>query len=185
MNQPARNLLVVVTGLQGTGKSTAAEAAAGVLGAAVLSHDWAMSGLRPYAEVEAALDSIGLGGRRAVGWSVLCALAREQLRHGRSAVLDGMARQADIEKCRELAAEEGTRALVILTECADIDVHRSRIAGRRQSIPGWYELDWDHVERSRASRETPDGVDLVLQATDPWETNLVQLTELLNAVVEQ
>ena len=51
-------LLVLVTGLPATGKSTMAEAAADILGAPVLAHDWAMSGLRPYPEIQRALDAM-------------------------------------------------------------------------------------------------------------------------------
>src|ERR1700756_3382593 len=84
-------LLVLVTGLPGTGKSTMADVAAAAFGAPVLGHDWAMSGLRPYPELQEALDAMGVRGHRGVGWSILWALARSQLRHGRSIVLDGVA----------------------------------------------------------------------------------------------
>jgi len=87
--------LVLVTGLPGTGKSTMAEIAAEALGAPVLGHDWAMSGLRPYPEIQTALDEMDPSGHRAVGWSIISALAREQLRRGSSVVLDGVARKRD------------------------------------------------------------------------------------------
>ena len=89
---PSDPLLVLVTGLPGTGKSTMADVAAVAFGAPVLGHDWAMSGLRPYPELQTALDAMGLRGHRGVGWSILSALARSQLRHGRPVVLDGVAR---------------------------------------------------------------------------------------------
>ena len=87
-------LLVLVTGLPGTGKSTMAEIASRELGAPVLGHDWAMSGLRPYPEMQRALDAMDPPGHRGVGWSLLWALARSQLRRGSSVVLDGVARHA-------------------------------------------------------------------------------------------
>ena len=55
-------LLVLITGLPGSGKSTMAEVAGRQLGAPVLGHDWAMSGLRPFPEVQAALDTMGSRG---------------------------------------------------------------------------------------------------------------------------
>ena len=85
-------LLVLITGLPGTGKSTMAEIAARELGAALLGHDWAMSGLRPYREIQGALDAMDPPGHRDVGWSILWALARAQLRMGSSVVLDGVGR---------------------------------------------------------------------------------------------
>jgi predicted kinase len=170
---------VLVTGLQGTGKSTVADAAGRHLGAAVLAHDWAMSGLRPYPEVQRALDSIDLGHRHA-GWSILEALARSELRRGRDVVLDGVARAPEIERCRDLATEELARFVLVVTECPDATVHRSRVNGRRRGIPGWYELDWAHVQRARDTWEPVADSDLVLDARMPVPQNLDRLRSLLN-----
>ena len=32
-----------------------------------------------------------------------------------------------------------------MTSCRDAELHRARVEGRQRQIPGWYELDWDHV----------------------------------------
>jgi predicted kinase len=181
----AKPILVVVTGLQGTGKSTVADQAAEILGASVLAHDWAMSGLRPYEAVQRALDSMTPPGHQPVGWSILCALARAQIRRGSSVVLDGVAREAAIVLCRQVADDEGARFLVVVTECADPEVHRSRIEARERAIPDWYEIDWDHVQRSRARWERPGQVDLTLQATQFPDANRVRLARLLHGEQER
>ncbi len=164
-------LLVLVTGLPATGKSTMAEVAARELRSALLGHDWAMSGLRPYPEVQDALGVMGLRGHRGVGWSIIWALARAQMRMGSPVVLDGVARDPEVAGTRLVAEEEGAPSLVVMTRCADPDVHRARVEGRRRHIPNWYELEWDHVQRSRASWVAPGDVDLVLEATDPVDAN--------------
>lgn len=151
------------------------------LGAAVLAHDWAMSGLRPYPVMQDALDQMNPPGHGRVGWSVLGALARAQLRRGRSVVLDGVARSPDVEHCREVALDEHAHFAVILTECADAGVHRSRIEGRQRSIPNWYEIDWHQVQRSRASWVAPAPVELRLQATEPMAQNRRRLADFLDA----
>lgn len=179
--EPGPLLLVLVTGLQATGKSTMAEVAARALGAPVLAHDWAMSGLRPYREIQATLDAMGRRGHRDVGWSLLWALARSQLRMGSSVVLDGVARDGEVEATRQIAREERAQTLVVMTTCADPGVHRSRVEGRERRIPNWYELDWEHVEHSRASWRPPAGVDLCLEATDPLEENAERLRRALRA----
>jgi hypothetical protein len=174
-----RPLLVLVTGVPGTGKSTMAAVAATELGAPVLAHDWAMSGLRPYPELQEALDAMGLRGHRGVGWSIVGALARSQLRRGRCVVLDGVARAPDVAACRTVAQEEGAPSFVVMTQCVDPELHRSRIEGRRRGIPGWYELDWDHVARARDEWEALDDVDLVLDAAETAVQNAASLRHAL------
>jgi len=164
-------LLVLVTGLPATGKSTMAQVAADELGSALLGHDWTMSGLRPYRELQETLDAMDPPGHRVVGWSIMWALARAQLRIGSSVVLDGVARAPEVAGTRLVAEEEGARSLVVMTRCADAGIHRARVDGRRRQIPNWYELDWEHVARSRAAWAAPVDVDLVLEATDPVHGN--------------
>jgi predicted kinase len=172
-------LLVLVTGLQGTGKSTVADAAGAHLGAAVLAHDWAMSGLRPYPELQRALDAIDFGHRH-VGWSILCALARSELRRGHDVVVDGVARAPEIARCRDLAAEERARLVLVVTECPDVAVHQSRVTARARAIPDWYELDWDHVQRARDAWMPVRDPDLVLNAATSLSHNLNLLRSLLD-----
>jgi predicted kinase len=173
------HLLVLVTGLQGTGKSTLADAAGAHLGAAVLAHDWAMSGLRPYAGLQRALDAIDFGHRR-VGWSILAALARSELRGGRDVVLDGVARAPEIARCREVAAEERSHLVLVVTEGSDATLHRSRVVGRGRGIPDWYELDWDHVQEARDTWAPIADPDLVLDAAAPVSQNVGLLHSLLD-----
>jgi 8-oxo-dGTP pyrophosphatase MutT (NUDIX family)/predicted kinase len=176
-------ILVVVTGLQGTGKSTVAGIAADSLSAPVIAHDWAMSGLRPFPEIQATLDTMDPPGHGPVGWSVLRALARSQLGRGSSVILDGVARTEQVEALRELAVDEGARFLVIMTECSDRELHRSRVEGRERGIPGWYELDWSHVEQSRERWDPIIGVDLTLDSANPLSTIREILGEHFAALV--
>jgi predicted kinase len=181
----APGLLVLVTGVPGTGKSRVADAAGRHLGAAVFAHDWAMSGLRPYPQIQEALDAMEPPGHRAVGWSILAALARSELRRGRSVVLDGVARSEEIDLCRHLANEEAARMLLVATECSDVDLHRQRIEGRQRSIPDWYELSWKHVARARAGWVTPLSADLVLDGARPWRENAALLQRRIDSVAAE
>ena len=117
-----------------------------------------------------------------MGWSLLRALARQQLRRGSSVVLDGVARADEISECRLLAEEETAGFVLVVTDCGDRDLHRSRIEARQRSIPGWYELDWPHVERTLADWKPIEGPHLVLDAAAPLSDNIAALTELLDAV---
>jgi predicted kinase len=162
-----------------------AAAAATHLGAALLAHDWAMSGLRPYPELQAALEGMDPGGHRRVGWSILVALARAQLRRGSSVVLDGVARASEVAQCRTLAEQEAARFLLVLTECDDVALHRSRVEGRRRDIPNWYELDWEHVLGAREAWEPIGNADLVVEAGQPVQHNIAQLQRMLDSVRAQ
>jgi hypothetical protein len=79
-----------------------------------------------------------------------------------------------------VAREEGAPSLVVVTNCDDARLHRSRIEGRRREIPGWYELDWDHVARARAEWEGLDDVDVVLDAAATVGRNAGRLRDALS-----
>jgi len=169
---------VLVTGLPGSGKSVVAEEIAVLTGAAVLGHDWAMSGLRPYPELQAVLDRMEPSGHRVAGWSILIALARAQLRGGRPVILDGVARLEEIERCREAAEMEKASLVIVATSCSDPVLHRSRIEERRRLIPNWYELDWEHVEPARNAWQPLESVDLDLDTAGAWEHSAARLAAL-------
>lgn len=109
----------------------------------------------------------------------MTALARAQLRRDASVVLDGMARAPDVERCRAVATEERARFIMILTVMSNAELHRSRIDGRDRGIPNWYELDWRHVQRSMATWDPPDNVDLTLDGVDSTEANAGRLATVL------
>jgi predicted kinase len=171
--------MVLFTGVPGSGKSTLADHAASTLSTSVLSWDWVMGSLTGFDGVDAVLRPMERDEYRSVGWSVMWNLARAQLRSGRSIVLDGVARDTEVRRCRELAAELGARSIVVWTLCSDRDVHRARVEGRVRGIPGWHELDWSHVDALRTGLVEPADVDLRLDAVQPLEANVAQLEAAL------
>ena len=86
------------------------------------------------------------------------------LRRGSSCVLDLVARHEPLHEWRQLAGDYAATLAVVECICSDIDVHRSRVDGRQRQIPGWYELDWDHVERGRQLYEPLPGPKVVIDA---------------------
>ena len=162
-------LVVLITGLPGTGKSTMAEVAGRALAAPVLGHDWAMSGLRPFPRCRTRSTAWAPAGTAASGGPLLWALARSQLRLGSSVVLDGVARGPEVEGTRLVAAEEGAGVLVVMTTRAATPGSTARGSRAAAPIPNWYELDWDHVAAGAGGVGClPTGLDLVLEARDPW-----------------
>lgn len=172
-------VLLLLTGPPGTGKSTLAEVSAEWLQAAVFGHDWAMGALAPFDPIQDALQALDHPTYRRVGWSLLWQFARAQLQAGRSVVLDGVARDDEVADTRNLAAEHGARCVVVLTSCADVNLHRLRMEGRRRGIPGWPELDWDHVAAFRERWVPPADIDLMIDAADDLDFNIEQLLVVL------
>jgi release factor glutamine methyltransferase len=158
-------VLVLVTGLQGTGKSTVAERCADVLDASLFAWDWVMAALTPLEGVQETLQALDRPTYRSVGWAVMWQLSRAQLQRGKSVVLDGLVRDNETSQTRALAREHGVECLVVLMTCDDLDLQRSRVEGRTRGIPGWYELTWDHVVETRRSWQPPGDPDVVLDGS--------------------
>ena len=165
--------LVVVSGWTGAGKSTMADLIAREVNATVASFDWLMSGLRADPEAWSAVE-LPVERQRRVGWNLLSRVAEQQLRRGSSCVLDLVARDEPRREWEALAERYHARFGVVECVCSDVDVHRSRVDGRRRDIPAWYELQWDSVARGRELYEPlaePKLVlDAVLPATDDLDT---------------
>lgn len=125
-----------------------ADRLAGELGATVASFDWIMSALRSHADVWDLVE-LPVERQRCVGWDLLARIAEQQLRSGRSCILDLVARDEPVGEWASLASKYHAGFSVIECVCSGIDVHRQRVEGRRRDIPGWYELDWDHVASGR------------------------------------
>jgi hypothetical protein len=176
-NAPAT--VVLVTGPPATGKSTLAEVAAAALGASVLAWDWAMAALTPFPEIQDALASMDRQRHRSVGWALLWQIGRAQLRRGQSVVLDGVARVDEIAGTRLLAAQYDARCLVIATSCSNSVIHRSRVEGRERGIPGWHELDWEHVADVTSKWVPPPDADIAFDAADDLDANKQNITRLL------
>jgi predicted kinase len=164
-------VLVVLTGLPGTGKSAVADVLGAAIPAAVFARD----------RIEAALWAGGvsadLGSGRAA-YDVMTAVADEQLAVGQATVLDSVATTNTIRDAwRGVAARHAVPLYVIECVCSDTGLHRSRLERRRRDIPGWYELTWSDVEDVRARYEPwPAAGDgerrLVLDAVAPLAANV-------------
>ncbi len=157
-----RPVVLLVTGLPATGKSTLAARIAPALGAPVLGWDWMMGALTRFDRVEAAIAGMDSLGHRSVGWSLLWQTADAQLRRGMSVVLDGVARDHEVAGTRALAQRANAGVLVIMTTCDDEVEHRARVEGRDRAIPGWHELTWRDVQRTKAGWRPPTDIDLVV-----------------------
>lgn len=143
-------ILVVMTGLPGTGKSAIADAVADHIGSPVFSVD----------PLEATLNRAGItrsAGSDRVAYDLVATLVERELGAGRSAVIDAVnGRQFLRDWWRRIAARHHAKALVVATCCSDSDLHRRRIETRVRDLDGFrYELTWRDVRRACRSTNRP------------------------------
>ncbi|WP_442799562.1 AAA family ATPase [Pseudomonas sp. HN11] len=131
-------MLIVFSGLPGTGKTTIAQALARQIGAVYLRID----------VIEQAIRDAGVlaGDVGASGYGVASALALSNLRVGQTVVADCV---NPVKESREAwkasAAMAGVELLDIRVVCADRQEHQRRVESRMGDIPGLVPPTWESV----------------------------------------
>ena len=137
-----------------------------------------MAALTPFEGVQAALRQMDGSTYRAVGWALMLQTARLQLRLGSSVVLDALVvDDGEVAAVRALGREFEVDSIVVLLRCDDEVLQRQRIEARSRPIPGWHELKWEFVERTRRRWTEPLDIDLALDSTR-------QIDGLVDEVIE-
>jgi predicted kinase len=163
-------MLIVMTGLPCTGKSTIASAAAEALHAPIYSVD-PLEAVLIRGGVDRSLRSDVLA------YDLAAWLAEEQMRRGESAVVDAVNALGHLRAWfLRLARDHGQPAGLIETTCADKALHRRLVEGRNRHIDGFdFEPSWADIEERALEFETPDTDRLVLDAGTPVDENIVAL----------
>lgn len=169
-------MLVVMTGLPGTGKSAIAEAVARSLPAPVFSVD----------PLEALLLRAGIDREQRsdiAAYDLAAALAKSQLEVGQSAVVDAVNAWERLRRWfLGLAEAVGAPSALIETTCSDRRLHRERFEHRDRTIEGWvYEPTWRDVQLRMLEYEPSSLERLVLDSVDPLEENTRAAIEFVAA----
>jgi predicted kinase len=163
-------LLILFSGLPGSGKTTLARRLAQQLHIPVLAKD----------RIQAALRAHGLAGRAtADGYHLMLDLADEQLALGISVILEAVFPLTGFRvSAHRLAERHSAGFRAIYCYCSDEGVWQKRMQVRQPLVPHWTPVGWDDVERLRAS----------FQSWDPQEAlfidSLKGLEENLGLVLE-
>jgi hypothetical protein len=88
-----------------------------------------------------------------------------------SAIVDCVVDDGRLKVWREILAEHGANLVIVECVCSDVALHRSRVEGRKRGIPGWHEIDWEHVERMRSEFPPLAIADVAVDAVNSVETN--------------
>jgi predicted kinase len=173
MKQP---MIVVTSGLPGSGKSTIAEGMGRLMRAPVFSIDPAeaamwVSGLPK--------ESTGIAAYRVVE-----AIAAENLKLGLTVIVDAV---NPIEQARQMWRDLGGRFQVpvcfIECFCGDDQIHRSRIEERVRNIAGMPEITWERVLERKAEYEDWRDARLRLDtATEAPEVLIVRAMDYVQSI---
>jgi predicted kinase len=146
-------MLIVLSGLPGTGKSTLARALARDLRAAHLRVD----------SVEAALLNAGLARVTVEGYAALYAVAADQLSVGLPVVVDLVNPvTATREAWADVAARAGATLVNVEVTCTDPAEHRRRVETRHTDAGRWAPPTWADVQATAHHYE-------------PWTTPVLRL----------
>jgi predicted kinase len=167
--------VIVFSGPPGTGKSTLADTIGRDISAPVVSWDWLVAGLTPFAEIQRVFETMERDTYRDVGYSLMAQMVEKQLRNEQPVILDCVVRARALDRWSEIASAHDAPLHVIECLCSDIEVHKSRVVGRIRAIPGWNELDWKLVKVSRTGYEPLEVEKVVVDAVDSIEHNLARV----------
>jgi predicted kinase len=141
-------VLIVMSGLPGSGKSTIAERIAAQLQIPIFSVD----------PIEAAMLEAGMQQGFETGlaaYLVAATLASEHLKLGISVVIDAVnAEEEGKNTWRELGRTYGLDLIVLEVVVSDQALHRRRIQARVRGLHGFSEITWEQVE-ARRKKLTP------------------------------
>lgn len=131
-------LLVVFSGVPGTGKTTVSRALAARLGAVYLRIDTIEQSLR-----DAAIGDVGTA-----GYGVAQSIANANLLLGHRVIADCVNPVRESRATwRDVAARSAARLVDILLVCSDEAEHRRRVEARSSDIAGLVPLSWAAVTR--------------------------------------
>ena len=165
-------MIVVMTGLPGTGKSTVARALARHLPGAYLSVDPIYDALLPFGIEEQ--DPLGKS-----PYAVVRRLAAIQATLGLSAVVDAVNPFESIrDDYRNLAAEAGTPFALIAIVCPDEELHRARVEGRRAERG--VGIGWEEAERQKDYYQEPESAELWLDCGVAVDVNIARAVEAID-----
>jgi hypothetical protein len=171
LSRPGARVLVVMTGLSGSGKSTVALELAQQLGGLRVRSDVERKRLFGFAPRDRTARDVYTAEATVRTYDRMAQVARATLLAGVPAVVDGaFLKRVERDRFRALARELGARFTLVSCE-APVDVLRARVAARHRAGRDASEADVDVLERQLGWQERPapdEDADCIHVDTQEW-----------------
>lgn len=155
--------LIMLSGLQGTGKSTLAKRLASELNYPLFAKDHLEAVL--YTQQITKSDSVA-------SYHQMFALAELHLSLGMSCILDAVFPRVGFrQRVGQIAESHQAHHIIIHTYCSDLTLHRHRLESRVSTVP-WKRISWEQVLKTQSFYEAwkPNQA-LFVDSVNPLETN--------------
>ena len=159
--------LILFSGPPGVGKSTLSYALSRRTGWAVMAKDG----------LDRTLETLDAGGWSPItAYQLMLDVADLNLRNKVSVILDAVFTRGGFRRqAMDIAAQHDAQFRAVICHCSDPDLWRRRIEARPEMVPGWTPADWAEARRVAANYEAWTSPHLLLDAVDPFESNLDRL----------
>jgi len=167
--------VIALAGLQGSGKSTVAEALASKLHLPIFSVD----------PIEASIIKGGIKRSFETGlaaYLVADTLADEQLKFGQSVIIDAANYHPVAHNMWEkLALKHNAILIKIECICSDNELHKQRINKRTRNLHGIDEITWKNVQKRQKESKSWGGEKLVLDTAKELDENVALAIKYIQA----
>lgn len=171
-------IVVLVSGIQGTGKTTLARAVGSRLGIGVFSRDPLMQRLMSHGIPLQGLPDHGVSPIPMLGHAIQTVILEQQLLIGLSAVLECVMPLDIRQNWAAICDAHDATLLTVECICSDRALHRDRVERRHRA--GESQVTWEYASRAPTGYRTVPDADYVADAVKPVESNVDDIARLLH-----